>query len=177
MINRELIATLSPCRDRFDNYIKHYGDRNFTKRQFMGLRNITHEDKLWVAFRLMPKENLRLAAADIAELVLPIYEKAYPNDNRPRKAIEAARNGDRDAARDAAYAARDAAYAAYAARDAAYAAAYAAYAARDAAYAAYAARDAAYAAAYAAYAAYASRNHDGTNLEKKIRTVILKHWK
>lgn len=33
----------------------------------------------------------RLFAADCAERVLPIFEKEYPNDDRPRKAIEAAR--------------------------------------------------------------------------------------
>jgi hypothetical protein len=95
----------------------------------------------------------RLAAADFAEAVLPIYEAKYPNDDRPRKAIEAARafaNGEidtaaRDAARDAAWdAAEAAAWAAArdAARDAAEAAAW------DAAWAAAraAARDAAWAA-------------------------------
>jgi len=72
-----------------------------------------------------------------AELVIGVYEKKFPNDDRPRKAIEAAKaylenpTGAADAA--------------------AYAAAYAAYAAADAA--AYAAADAADAAAYAAYAA------------------------
>ncbi|EYB67051.1 hypothetical protein DEIPH_ctg052orf0049 [Deinococcus phoenicis] len=34
---------------------------------------------------------LRLFAADCAEMVLPLYERDYPNDDRPRKAIEAAR--------------------------------------------------------------------------------------
>ena len=34
----------------------------------------------------------RLFACDNAEKVLPIYEKAHPGDDRPRKAIEAARN-------------------------------------------------------------------------------------
>ncbi|MFY9532370.1 MAG: putative immunity protein, partial [Candidatus Acidiferrales bacterium] len=29
-------------------------------------------------------------AADCAERVLPIFERAYPTDNRPRKSIEAA---------------------------------------------------------------------------------------
>ena len=31
-------------------------------------------------------------AADCAERVLPFFENAYPNDDRPRKAIEACRN-------------------------------------------------------------------------------------
>jgi hypothetical protein len=69
---------------------------------------------------------LRLFAADCAERVLPIFEKARPGDDRPRLAIQAARDfaegriGDaaRDAARAAARdAARDAARTA--ARDAA----------------------------------------------------------
>ena len=34
---------------------------------------------------------LRLFAADCAERVLPIWEKHYPDDDRPRKAIEATR--------------------------------------------------------------------------------------
>src|SRR5574337_747940 len=40
------------------------------------------------------KQDQRLMAtwaADCAERVLPFFEKAYPKDNRPRKAIEACR--------------------------------------------------------------------------------------
>jgi hypothetical protein len=101
--------------------------------------------------------NLRLFAADCAEDVLPLFLKVRPNDDRPRLAIEAARqfaNGEigdaaRAAAGDAAWdAAGDAARAAAwdAAGDAARAAA--GDAAWDAAWAA--ARDAAWAAAGAA---------------------------
>ena len=154
-ISKSVIETLNPCKDRFDNYVEHYGDREFTTRQFMGLKNITQSDKLWVSFRLMPKENIALAAADIAESVLHIFEAKYPGDDRPRKAIEAARSGDAEKARAAAEAAAYAA--AYAAADAA---AYAAYAA-DAAKSAYA--DAA--------------NAAGAKHEKRIRTIILKYWK
>jgi hypothetical protein len=71
----------------------------------------------------------RLFAADCAERVLPIFEKAHSTDDRPRKAIEATRKfargeisaAARAAARDAAW---DAARAA--ARDAAWDAAWAA---------------------------------------------------
>jgi hypothetical protein len=115
------------------------------------------------------KKTLRLFAADCAEHVLGIYEKQYPKDERPRKAIQASRdfaNGliDANAAAYAAYAAYAAANAsanaanasanaAYAAADAAYAASASAYAASASANAAYAAADAAYAASSAAYAA------------------------
>jgi hypothetical protein len=36
-------------------------------------------------------KRLMLKAADVAESVLPFFEKKYPRDKRPRKAIEAAR--------------------------------------------------------------------------------------
>jgi hypothetical protein len=112
-------------------------------------------------------KTLRLFAADCAERVLGLYEKQYPNDDRPRKAIQAARdfaNGliTKDAADAYAATAAAAAYAATAAAaanaaNAAYAAAArAAYAAANAAYAA--ASDAAYAAYAAARAAYAAAN-------------------
>jgi len=88
-----------------------------------------------------------LYAIYAAEAVLNIFESAYPQDNRPRKAIEIAKicfknptKENKAVAKAAAAAAADAAYAAYAA-------AYAVAAAADAAAAA--------AAADAAYAAYA----------------------
>lgn len=67
-------------------------------------------------------------SADIAEAVLPLFEKAYPDDDRPRKAIEAARSGDSELAASRA----DAAYAAYAAAASRAAASASAYAASDA---------------------------------------------
>lgn len=101
------------------------------------------------------KRTARLFAADCAEKVLPIFEKAHPNDDRPRKAIEAARafaRGEIDAAAAwaAAAATREAAWAATG--DAARAAAGAA--TRDAAWDA--ARAAAWAATAAAWAAAAA---------------------
>ena len=74
-------------------------------------------------------KELRLFAADCAEHVIHLFEREYPNDDRPRKAIEATRayaDGEIDG--DAAWATAEAAWAT--ARDAARAAAWAA--ARDA---------------------------------------------
>jgi hypothetical protein len=82
-----------------------------------------------------------------AESVIKIYEDKYPGDNRPRKAIEAAKEYLKSG-KNAARAAR----AAHAAADAAHVADADARAAADAAYVA--AADAAHAAADAAYAAY-----------------------
>ena len=95
----------------------------------------------------------RLFAADCAEHVLHLFERQFPNDNRPRKAIEAARAANASAN---AYASASAAYAASAAN--AYAAANAANASASAAYAANASASAAnaYAAANAANASAAN---------------------
>jgi len=123
-----------------DETIDH-GDKMVTRRG-----RVTRRIDAW------DERMARLFAADCAEHVLHLYEAEVPGDDRPRKAVEAARayaNGDiDDAAWAAARAARDAA------RDAAWDAARAARdrdAAWDAAWAARdAARDAAWAAAWAA---------------------------
>ena len=118
----------------------------------------------WLIARALQKLDKVRYAVYAAEQVLPIFTGKYPKDDRPEKAIAAAKayienpcayTADAaDAATDATHAAADAAYAADDATDAAYAADDAAYAATDAAaYAAYAATDAAHAAAFAADAA------------------------
>jgi hypothetical protein len=42
-------------------------------------------------FNKQDQRSLAIWAADCAERVLPFFEKAYPKDDRPRKAIEACR--------------------------------------------------------------------------------------
>ena len=39
----------------------------------------------------LTEQEQRLIAADFAERVLPLFEADYPDDDRPRKAIDAAR--------------------------------------------------------------------------------------
>jgi hypothetical protein len=91
----------------------------------------------WLIARLLNHKNRIHYAIYAAEQVIEIFEKKYPDDKRPRLAIEAAKavlKKNNKANRDAAGAA---AYAAYAAADAAAdAASKAAYAASKAAYAA-----------------------------------------
>jgi len=147
----------------------------------------------WLIVRVMTYKQYVSYAIYGAEKVIGIFEKKYPNDNRPRRAIRAAqkciKNPSRKnkaaadaAATDAAYAAADAAYAA---ADAAYAADYAAYAAYSAdaatyaAYAAdaatYAAADAAADAAYTADAAYAAADAAADAATAKTKLKILKY--
>jgi hypothetical protein len=50
-------------------------------------------DAVWALRAVEGKDKeIRLFAADCAESVLHIYENRYPNDDRPRKAIQAARD-------------------------------------------------------------------------------------
>ena len=88
-------------------------------------------DDMW---KVLTPRQCALAAADIAELVLHVYEKKYPGDGRPREAIKAARGNDKNKAQVAANAAANAAYAAAPAANAAHAASYAAANAANAAY-------------------------------------------
>lgn len=55
--------------------------------------DIPIRDKLWVVLRedVLGARLLCLVSCLFAEHVLPMYEKAYPDDNRPRQAIEVAR--------------------------------------------------------------------------------------
>ena len=146
----------------------------------------------WLIVRVMTRKQYITYAVFAAEQVIDIYEKKYPEDKRPRQAIQAAKlclknNNVKNinAAAYAAGAAYEAAYAAEAAFAAAYAAAYAAGAAYAAAYAA--AYEAAYAAAYAAGAAYEAAFAAGAAYEaayaaayeatdkKKMQIKILKY--
>jgi len=106
------------------------------------LNELIRQDRLcwanWLIVRLMKYKEYVSYAVYAAEQVIDIYEEKYPDDKRPRKAIEAAKRCIKNPSRRnktaaAAYAA-DASYAAYTA---------------DAVYAAYTA-DAAYAASAAA---------------------------
>src|ERR1035437_414779 len=121
MINTKYIKSLNPCQDRLDNWVEHYKEFESTLTAFLDLQSITYKDKIWVFFRSIPKDKIVLVAADFAEHVLHLYESKYPGDDRPRKAIEAARSGDAANAANAASAAH-AAYAASAAANAASAA-------------------------------------------------------
>ena len=83
------------------------------------LQALIEEDQLdwanWTIVRVMTRPQYMAYAIYAAEQVLPIYEKKYPGNDKPRKAIEAAKavlvNDTKETRADAA-AAYDAAYAA-----------------------------------------------------------------
>lgn len=153
--------TINKCMDLSDDVVLQWTDDELGKYKWCN----------WLLSRVLPKDEKIKYAIYSARLVIDIFEKKYPNDNRPRKAIEAAElylegRVTKEQIRDVAHAAYDAAYDAYDvyavnaanAANAAHAAVYAAYTAHDvyAANANNAVVDAAYAAyATAYYAAYA----------------------
>jgi len=176
-----------PCYDA--KQIKTlFGKRKTLNAKQVAALGIPDRDKVWALTRpffLDTKEKAVRFAVFCAEQSLPAFESRFPDDKRPRTAIDMAKAwlqsptaraaaAAADAA-DAADAAADAAdAAAYAADAAAYAAAAAAYAAADAAdaaaYAAAAAADAADAAA-AAYAAYAAAAADAAQLKFLVKLL------
>jgi hypothetical protein len=91
IINTKVIAELNPCKDRFDNYKYYYEHRDFTLRQFLALKNITHNDKLWVVLRLVDSDTKVIFALDCC---FSAYAAAY---------AVAAYDADADAAYVAAY--------------------------------------------------------------------------
>ena len=54
-INTAVITKLKPCKDRLDNWLKHYADFDGSLTQFLRLECITSRDKIWVAVRVMPR--------------------------------------------------------------------------------------------------------------------------
>jgi hypothetical protein len=131
-----------------------------------------------VIFRAAGKRASVFVACHLADLVLHIFEKAYPSDFRPREALNAARAWLADPNAAAAAAAAPTAYAAAAAAYTTTAAAYAASAASAAASTAYAAAAAAYTTAAAATraAAYADSSID-VDKEIDIALVAFERYK
>ena len=171
---------------------------SFMKQDEITLRSIFEseiplKDKFWfLCHKVATEEQNKKIAIDLAEMVLPIWEKMYPDDKRPHEAIHSAKQYlaghilideliiKRMAAAAATVAAAAYAAAAYAADAAPYAAAAAyaaaAYAADAAPYAAdaasYAAASYAAAAAYAA-AAYAADAASSDDIKKKIEDYLM----
>jgi len=142
------------------------------------LESLIEDDKLkwgnWLIVRVMERKQYLQYAVFAAEQAIDLFEREYPSDERPRKAIEAVRRcieddspENRAAARAAGDAAGDAAWAAARAAGAARAASTAAGAAGEAARAAGdAAGDAAWAAAWAA--STAAWEAAGDEMQKRI---------
>ena len=145
-VDRAWLKEHNACPDGFKYWCEHCEGQDTDQQLLILVKD--HDDwAWWMLTRLLTIEQNRQLAVFAAKEVLPIFEKKFPEDQRPRKAIEAAEKvigcdieENRAAARDAAWAAGAAARDADARAAAAWAAAAADWAA--AAWAAWAARDA-----------------------------------
>ena len=163
------------CSDRVIDALNYVKGEILCEVEAKGTSFTDKDKSTWESMRIIKawhwkKEDSVALEIFSAELVIDVFEKKYPDDKRPRQAIEAAKawvNIPNQKNSDAAYTAANAAYtaanaaytayAAYTAANAAYTAYAAAYAASGAARAAAgAARAASYAASGASYAAYAA---------------------
>ena len=87
------------CEDRYNHLVEALGPEWGDKDDISLLDILKHNgasDCLWALCATVrhPEVDkaMRLMAADFAEAVLPIFEKEYPDDKRPRLAIKAARD-------------------------------------------------------------------------------------
>ena len=89
-ITTELLKSLNACQEGID-LVATYEDKNPESV----VRRLVADDHWdyanWLLPRLMDYKGYVSYAVYSAELVLPIWEKKYPKDGRPRKAIEAAK--------------------------------------------------------------------------------------
>lgn len=85
------LKKLEPCEDRLNNFLQYYPKFFGSLKQFIELENITYNDKVWAATKLFTKKQNVKWVILCAESVLYNFESVYPNNKRPRKAIEAAK--------------------------------------------------------------------------------------
>lgn len=113
-IDREFLEKWGACADGKEWFLEEG-----ISDPIEGIKNLVAKDNWewanWLIVRVMTREQYLAYAIFSAEQVINIYEKKYPDDKRPRKAIDAAKSvlrKDTNAAWDAAWAAWDAAWAA-----------------------------------------------------------------
>ena len=114
IVTKEKIKSLSPCEDGYKYWLEQ-GIEDLAS--FMKKANEDyHADwALWLFVRCVPRQSCLKLAVFSAELVLDIFEKEYPEDSRPRLAIEAAKRAIEDDSEENRSLANDAADAADAA--------------------------------------------------------------
>lgn len=85
------------CTERYQHLLRALGGPSFHHEEPINLLTILEhngvEDCLWALCATAENcdQVARLMACDFAEAVLPIFERDYPDDRRPRVAIETAR--------------------------------------------------------------------------------------
>jgi len=85
----ESIDKFNPCKSGRDNLIKHYGDKfNMTMEEFLSIENVSYDDKVWYATKVINIKTLQQWSVECAEFVLDNFESVYPNNTRVRDCLE-----------------------------------------------------------------------------------------
>lgn len=127
-LNAEELRQLDACDEGLEKFVAAHGEQTVSIVDAFDSNGL--DDVCWYLGKITltkdQERDLRLFACDCTERVLPIYEAEYPDDDRPRRAVEVSRayalgETTKEELDAAAYAARDAARDAswYAARAAA----------------------------------------------------------
>lgn len=95
-ITIEEVRKLNPCEDAMTRLEATMPKRRKLTAALARQHGATLDDLIWVATSLASRNKdverrLRMWMADCAARVLPIFEANRPEDDRPRKAVEAAR--------------------------------------------------------------------------------------
>ncbi len=90
----------SPCTQRWEKLLRHLG-KGFPADKHIAFEAILEsnglDDAMWALRGVLPEQEggrdrlARLFACECAESVLSLFERKFPNDNRPREAIRVAR--------------------------------------------------------------------------------------
>ena len=73
LITNALIANMKPCESRYENYLNYYKGQELEFDAFLDLDKITYNDKVWVAKKLLNKNQLVHWALLCAQSVLPLF--------------------------------------------------------------------------------------------------------
>src|SRR3990167_4495114 len=125
LITWDDVLAVKPCTGTREKYSKLFPpDSKLAIKKIIKtmMKHDHHADANWLIVRFMSHKQKVQYAIFAVEQVLWIYEKKYPKDDRPRKAIEAAKVWLGNPCKETAYAAAYATNAAYAAANAANAA-------------------------------------------------------
>ena len=168
-LTKEMIEIHRPCSEGLDWYNENGSDDLLDT--LLKVNKVNPSWARWLYTRLMDKKQRVMIAVFSAEQVLHIFENKYLNDQRPRKAIDAAKKVIELDSKENRSAAAKAARAAYVVANAIFDDDYVDVATAAAANAAYAAADAA--AAKAARAAYAATEIDAAADRLKMQELII----
>jgi len=79
-INKDVLESLEPCADRYENYLEHHASFDGSFSDFLDLPNLDYNDKVWVAEKILTKNQAVSWAILCAESVVHIFEDKHPDD-------------------------------------------------------------------------------------------------